>query len=402
MIYVMLLQKKTNKMDYTQKTKKLVSILIVFLFFSQIGFAQKTISETEFNHLVDYANCFYLKTYIEKKGESNFSDEIRLYIEKASLDEYDNISYETLIGLLFNQNSARNLAGKINNRKVNFKNYSDDKSLLQSLSTTGWDGVDLTNTANTILSNIQTKLNEKSTSIIGDSQIENPKEVPQTQPAPKGVNEDTDASFLDKSLIDKNTSMVIYVLLVLNLLAFTVLVLKIRNLSKNKSNINSDEIYQKVINDDRILNLLKSKVPINSVDPTNRFQLILDDISKRLLKTESSLIQLEKLVGQKPNELPKNTDKFLKGKSGNVFSRVESSSEGCFYKLINEKNETAEFEFCANIEDVRHQTNAVFDNVSELSGSIQNAKSIQTAEKGKVKLVNGKWEVTQKTKIKFI
>lgn len=390
-------------MDYTQKTKKLVSILLAFLFFSQTGFAQKTISETDFNHYVDYANCHYLKTYIKKKGELNFSNEIIEYIEKASLDEFGNISYEKLTKLLHDQNDAKELAKRINNRKEGYAEHENDESLIQSLHSSGWKEVEFKSTSNLIIEDIQTKLIEESTSIPEVVQVNNNEVGPTTnQPIQEDLSKRNDASFLDKSWIDKNTSMAIYPLLVLNLLAFTVLVLKIRNLSKNKSNINSDEIYQKVMNDDRILNLQKSKVPINSVDPTNRFQLILEDISKRLLKTENSLIQLEKLVGQKPNELPKNTDKFLKGKSGNVFSRVESSSEGCFYKLINEKNETAEFEFCANIEDVRHQTNAVFDNVSELSGSIQNAKSIQTAEKGKVKLVNGKWEVTQKTKIKFI
>lgn len=401
MIYVMLLQKKTNKMDLKQKTKKIAVLLIAILFFSNTSFAEKTISEEKFSHLVDYANCLYLKTFIEGKGDATFNEtyqaNVKPYLERASLDEYENISYQEIVNILTNNSQAKELAKKINERKQKYNTHADDISLVNSLIAKTWEGISLIQTSDIIIQDINTKLAK-----IPEKPIEVSVGVQAPIDTQKGSTPINDDSFLDESWIDKNTSIAIYALLALNLLAFTILIFRIRTLSKNKSNFNSDEVYQKVMNDDRILNLLKSKVPVNPVDPTNRFQLTLDDISKRLLKTENSLIKLEKLIGQKPNELPEKTDKFLKGKNGNVFSRVESSSDGCFYKLLNEKNETAEFEFCANIEDVRHQTNAVFDNVSELSGSIQNAKSIQTTEKGKVKLVNGKWEVYQKAKIKFI
>lgn len=94
---------------------------------------------------------------------------------------------------------------------------------------------------------------------------------------------------------------------------------------------------------------------------------------------------------------------YLKGKSGHTFSNTSDTPDGSFFKLINEKDDIAEFEYCGTIEDARSQFNAIFDNVSDTEGSVQNAKTVKTVKRGKIKFTNGKWEVSpeNKAKIKF-
>jgi len=140
---------------------------------------------------------------------------------------------------------------------------------------------------------------------------------------------------------------------------------------------------------------------------------------------EDKLQNLERKMGeltQKVNELQKKIDKnkdkeieqidcsetinenikYLKGKSGKTFSRVEDSLEGANWRMINIKGETAQFDFCGTIETARSNYNAIFDNVSETTGDVQNARKVETTVKGTIKLMDNKWEVTIPAKIKFI
>jgi hypothetical protein len=130
----------------------------------------------------------------------------------------------------------------------------------------------------------------------------------------------------------------------------------------------------------------------------NFINTIVDRVQECLLlnaKENTSNKQTNKETGKK------QPVKYLKGKSGKTFSIVSDTPDGCFFKLVNEKDGTAEFEYCGNIDDARSQFNSIFDNVCDTEGSAQNAKEAET-KRGKVKFTDGKWEVTEKAKIKFI
>lgn len=387
-------------MNYLKRLLKTGLLVIIILLFSSKGFAQITISESEFNHFVDYANCLYLKTFIEEVEIGNQSNhsEIKDYIEQASLDSPEEILYEKLINLLSNYDSARKLAEAINKRKTKYESFSDNESLIKSLNAEIWENVDLKPTAEIIIQNINSKLSEIRSNNEEELQTNNDDVNQNSNPPINNTSELNDAAFLDKkNIFEENSNMILYTILALNLLFSFVLLFKISSLSKNKNSINSDKIIQKVLNDDKLLDLIRTNVPKRTED--------LSGVLKSIKELVNRIEDLEKTHTHiKPTiiEPTQKNDRFLKGKKENTFSRVESSSEGSYFKLINENNGFAEFEFCAKIEEVRNIINPVFDNVSDFSGSIQNATSIKTLERGKIKFENGRWEVTQKTKIKFI
>ena len=127
------------------------------------------------------------------------------------------------------------------------------------------------------------------------------------------------------------------------------------------------------------------------------------ELQEKISKSDNSKENSPKGKETNTSELQQKTIvKYLKGRSGNTFSRVvDILEDNCFYKLVNEKDGTAEFEYCGTVEDARSQFNAIFDYVCDTEGSAQFAKSVKTLKQGKVKFSDGKWEVIEKTKIKF-
>ncbi len=121
------------------------------------GVAQKTISKTEFGHLVDYANCRYVMTFIEKNDLSNpnFTDtyekRVKPELSKATLDNLEEVaSTETLNKLLANNGPAYSLVQKVEELKQNYDRCATDDSLIASLKMTAWQKVDLSATAEAI------------------------------------------------------------------------------------------------------------------------------------------------------------------------------------------------------------------------------------------------------------
>lgn len=95
-------------------------------------------------------------------------------------------------------------------------------------------------------------------------------------------------------------------------------------------------------------------------------------------------------------------DRYLSGKWRGAFSLISETPEGSFYKIVNEneKDGTAEFEYCGTIGNARNQFNAIFDHVCDTEGDVQNADSFKT-ERGTLKFEDDKWIVQNKAKIKF-
>jgi len=141
--------------------KSILSLIGLVFLNSFLLVAQKSISKEDYEVLVDYANCRYVRAFIEKNdvGKPYFNDtyqkRIKPELEKVSLDNFESIiGYQRLLDLLSNNTPALELAKRINDRKLRYDEFYDDETLINSLSTTGWKNIDLSG----IATDIQNKL----------------------------------------------------------------------------------------------------------------------------------------------------------------------------------------------------------------------------------------------------
>ena len=144
-----------------------LALIINFLIF--IGFtcnAQNKITKTEFEHLIDYANCQYLMAFIENHDarkpyyEDTYKKSVKPVIQKSSLDDLNSIpNFEKIKGLFQgnSNNVALQLAEKINERKSKYANSLDIDALLKFLTIENWYNVNLTETTKKIKNDILKK-----------------------------------------------------------------------------------------------------------------------------------------------------------------------------------------------------------------------------------------------------
>ena len=72
------------------------------------------------------------------------------------------------------------------------------------------------------------------------------------------------------------------------------------------------------------------------------------------------------------------------------------------YRLLEVKDNLANFEFCGNIEKAIKNSDTVFDYVADIQGETYNASTITTSECGIVQhLEDGQWKVIKKATLKF-
>lgn len=129
---------------------------------------------------------------------------------------------------------------------------------------------------------------------------------------------------------------------------------------------------------------------------------IADIVLERKLLNEKQFQTLPKTIHKERFEPSKSTTKYLKGKSGKIFSRVEYTPENSFFKLFNEKDNTALFEFCGDEAEAIAKRIFSEDICNIVSGNYQNANSVKTKKPGKIKFVGDQWEVTVPVEIKLI
>jgi len=99
---------------------------------------------------------------------------------------------------------------------------------------------------------------------------------------------------------------------------------------------------------------------------------------------------------------PARVYKYLKGKTGKAFSRVENTPEDSFFRLYNEDGDTADFEFFGDDNEAIAKRVFHDDICNILSGHYQNACSVQIVKPGKVKRTGEQWSVIEPIKIKLI
>lgn len=96
---------------------------------------------------------------------------------------------------------------------------------------------------------------------------------------------------------------------------------------------------------------------------------------------------------------PKMAYKYLKGKTGKIFSRVENTPDDSFFRLSNEYGDTADFEFFGDEEEAIAKRIFHADICTILSGNPQNAHSVRIITPGKVKRIGEQWTVIEPLKI---
>ena len=91
----------------------------------------------------------------------------------------------------------------------------------------------------------------------------------------------------------------------------------------------------------------------------------------------------------------------LSGNEGNRFNTVGTSSDNSFFKIINEKSDTAEFEF-SGLEAEAIAKKVFNEHISKItSGSLKTAQSVKTINRGEIKRVGDYWEVTKHIEIEL-
>ena len=57
---------------------------------------------------------------------------------------------------------------------------------------------------------------------------------------------------------------------------------------------------------------------------------------------------LEKNISNSYSAVPNKEVKYLKGKKGRIFNRAENTPENSFFKMFDEYNDTAQWDFCGD------------------------------------------------------
>jgi hypothetical protein len=107
---------------------------------------------------------------------------------------------------------------------------------------------------------------------------------------------------------------------------------------------------------------------------------------------------LEKAVMVSPLQSLLGEEKYLKGKTGKFFNRAEDTPETSFFKLFNERDGVALFDFNGDESEAIAKRIFSEDICDIVSGGYQNANSVKT-NPGKVKYVCDRWEVIEPIKV---
>lgn len=397
---------------------KIIKIILILLLCSSFAQGQQKIDKETFEKLVDYANCKYVESFIEKHDKEKsayyktYQKDLAKRLQEASVENLQEIlSYSELSNQLSNNTPAQILAERINDRKTKYNDYHDNISLINSLSTTGWYNIDLSQTAaniqNSILSIFEpTDKKSKNTKPISEAEvvkaqtIQTSTQVEQLQSKFNELQQQNDKLSNDNTTNEIQKSLNTFKLIVLGafILLFIFLVVILFLLKRNLR----EYIITQVLKSERI----ERKFAPKDAKPYNLSEKEINIIANRVLEQKrltTNEIQPQATINVKESiESKKPISKYLKGKSGKIFNRAENTPDNSFFKLLNENDETAQFEFFGNEAEALAKRIFSEDICKIMSGSYQNAHSIVTSKPGKVKRVGEQWEVTEPIQIKLI
>ena len=411
--------------------KQILLFLSIVILSNNLIFAQKSISKNDFEHLVDYANCKYVKSFIEKNdaGKPYFKDyyekKVKPELEKVKLDSFQTIlKYEKIIELLSNNTPALQLAKKFNERKLKYTEFQDNESLRKSLITSGWNNVDLSKTA----TNIQNEIIKKYSSIkdkndiqISESDvvraqtIQTTSQVEELQLKLSQIQEQYDNLRNDTKIIEFKDSLnklklLLYFGFGIILFLFLVVFVVLKKVASRDYIINhvidSRRIEEKFsfrenTSSEKIVSSFNKKAEVYKLSEAD-INMIVDRVleCKRINEIENRK-QFNTTITEK-TETSRTSYKYLKGKSGKIFNRSDNTPDNSFFRLFNEKEEFAHFEFFGDEGEAIAKRIFSEDICTIISGSYQNARSVITNKPGKVKRIGDQWEVFEPVEIKVV
>jgi len=398
--------------------KSILSLIGLVFLNSFLLVAQKSISKEDYEVLVDYANCSYVEAFIEKNdiGKPYFTDtykkRIKPELEKVSLDNFESIiGYQRLLDLLSNNTPALELAKRINDRKLRYDEFYDDETLINSLSTTGWKNIDLSGIATDIqnkliakysLPNRQANFNVSESQVVKTQTIQTSRQVEDLQQKFEMLQQQYENLKNETKIIDYQSAIIrlritTYIIFGLILVSLLFVFLYFKRLTSR------DLIIKQILESRRIEEKFARQVN------GKQYRLSEKEINA-IVDRVLECIQLNQKDNQptpefdnkgKPDPI-KAVDKYLKGKTGKNFSRVESTPENSFFKLFAETGDTALFEFSGD--EAEAIANRIFseDICIIVSGGYQNAKTVIPHKPGKLKRVSDQWEVIERLEIKLV
>lgn len=212
----------------------------------------------------------------------------------------------------------------------------------------------------------------------------------------------------DDKFIKYQESFKMFRLIVYSIFGLLVLLIAIVWLFLIKGRLR-EYIIEKVLGSKRVA----EKFKLNEHYQSNNIALTFNLTEKDIDTIVDRVIECKRL-NEKENQQQRNTKtkegsdqsktviKYLKGKSGKIFNRAESTPENSFFKLFNENNDIAQFAFCGDEAEAIAKRVFSEDICKIVSGNYQDAKSVKTNKPGKIKRIGEQWEVTEPIEIKLI
>lgn len=386
---------------------RIVSIILLALFYFQ-GVAYATPSEEEqkqWELLVDYVNCMYVKAYIEDRVSKNpNSQDTRLYEEniRPFLDRVDVsaenqrvsisgvLSHEKLSDLLINnqwKTTNDKLAAVINQRKVSVHLFNFDSLIMIS----------------NFSQEMQDCLNQEHDRMaVFFSGLQNV--TPPTSAEP--IVEDSSEKNISKSEESSNIWMwiaipfiVLFLLTLAMFLYFYFCVYKQMVARKKHYKSECATLKQSLeAKMNEVVNLEKEKIKyIEEIKSLKESQK-----SNNVVAEEASK-PVEPLLHKEEPQQTKEIVKYFQYPNSNleVNALYEKESPNFYYKAVLENDTKARFEFCGKSEKAINNSDSYLANACEYKDIPANASRIITDVQGVIVLQGNTWRVEKKAQIHF-
>lgn len=399
--------------------KKLAVIINLIILFGFTCIAQNKIVKTEFEDLIDYANCQYLMEFIENCDagkpyiKDTYEKSVKPVLQKSSLDDLNSIPTFEIIKGLFQGNSnnaALQLAEKINERKLKYDNSPDNDALLKLLIAESWRDINLTRTATKVQNDIRKKYNLGIVSqqeIVNDKTIENSGKIEELQEKNQTLQQRVEIPENQinelKTKEPEPLNIKFWIALIVTWFVMIVLFFISRRKNHQPSEPNRDQIITTVLGSQRIAKKFSSSDFYKSTPNIKPIEDRIALIEKRVSELQNKEVSKGEKDVKEEAEIKKVTyidEKFFKSKNGKILIEELNNSTDASFRVFNISGNGAKFEYCGGVinQDFFTDVCSFANNPSDVPNKIR----ITTTIPGTVKKdSNNKWEVVEKAKIKF-
>jgi len=399
--------------------KKLAVIINLIFFFGFTCIAQNKIVKTEFEHLIDYANCQYLMAFIEIYDaekpyiKDTYEKSVKPVLQKSSLDDLNSIPTFEIIKDLFSGNSnnaALQLAEKINERKLKYDNSPDNDVLLKLLTAESWREINLTRTATKVQNDIRKKYNLGIVSqqeIVNDKTIENSGKVEELQEKNQTLQQRVEK--LENQVNELKTkepepwNIKFWIALIITWLVMIVLFFISRRKNHQHSEQSREQIIITVLNSQRIANRFFSNNYYKTLQNIKSIEDKIALIEKQVIQHHNIEVSKGEKESKEFSEIKNysNSDeKFFKSKNGRILIEELHNSTDASFRVFNITDNDAKFEYCGGVinQDFFTDVCSFANNPSDVPYKTRITTTIPGTLKKDSK---NNWEVVEKAKIKF-